>query len=108
VTGPSPRRWDDYTASAPRSSPRWAESDRGWLLDGSRTALGFYLDYGPDYSRSPHEYCRPSACRCRLSQPGNILAVDCRTDDNRASHWVETIADAKAWLEYQLTPAEAL
>jgi hypothetical protein len=57
-------RWDE---------PAQATSPRGWLMTGG-TCAGFYLDYGPDHYRSPHDYCRPEQL-CPQCQPGNVLAV---------------------------------
>lgn len=47
-------RWDEYRASEPHGSARWASSDRGWAyadLPGTGQAdghpcVGFYIDYG--------------------------------------------------------------
>jgi len=93
--------WEDYSAQASRRSNRWAASDRGWLFDGKRErSLGNYLDYGPDHYRSPHEYCRPNACTCRASQPGNVHAIVYRGDQGATTcHYFETVEQAKAWIE---------
>jgi hypothetical protein len=92
------RRWDEYSPSAPHSSDRWATTARGWLFAGNQSR-GFYLDYGDQHHRSPHEYCR-GECHCRLSQPGNILAVI----NDGASRYVETVEQAKKFVEDGVCP----
>ena len=88
--------WKIHEAVAPRRSLRWAVSDRGWLFAGSEDkARGYYLDYGPDHYRSPHEYCR-GACECRDSQAGNVLAVV--VSPKRESRWLETTHAARQWI----------
>jgi len=105
--------WNDHTPD--KRGLHWAASIRGWLFARTTTkdwpnverkgigwiepnSLGNYLDYGPNHYRSPHEYCTEGACRCRLSQPGNIHCVayglGCR--------YVETVEQAKAWIEEQV------
>lgn len=83
--------WDDYSAKAKKRSDRWAATDRGWFYAGtgdSRITLGHYLDYGPNHYRSPES---------REAQPGNVHAVSCTS----GSHYFETVAQAKAWIEAQ-------
>lgn len=75
-----------------------------------QSSLGNYLDYGPDHYRSGHEYCgrfnpgiqeaAPDGCQCRQSQPGNIHCI-CYASNR--SRYVETVEQARAWIE-----AEAL
>ena len=106
--------WDD--CSPDKRARHWAASIRGWLFaltpvhdwpnvkrDGigwtEPSSLGNYLDYGPDHYRSPHEYCHENRCTCRLSQPGNI---HCVVSGVNGGHYVETVADAKAWIEEQV------
>lgn len=84
------RRWDE---------PAGAASPRGWLHEDG-TVTGFYLDYGPEYYRSPHEYCAPGR-PCRDCQPGNVLA--CRYPGGPTavseSRFCETVAEARKWVE---------
>ena len=94
--------WDDYKAVAPRSSDRWASSDRGWLFAGGENrAIGHYLDYGANHYRSGHEYCR-AECTCERSQPGHVHAVVCsKLEGIGAEAWryFETVEHAKEWIE---------
>lgn len=94
--------WDDYYAGMDRDSERWASSDRGWFFVRD-VCRGHYLDYGPSHYRSPHEYCAPGACDCRLSQPGNVHAVRFRRDARNQPHayqsrYFPTVAEAKVWI----------
>lgn len=80
--------------------PQPEASDRAWLRDDLGTVVGFFLDYGPDHYRSPHDYCtadRP----CRDCQPGNVLvcAYPAGPSTPTASRYVVTRADAVAWIE---------
>ena len=84
------QRWDE---------PAGAASPRGWLHRAG-TCVGFYLDYGPDHYRSPHEYCQPGR-ECRDCQPGNVLAVRYPNGpgaEPRTSAWVETVAQAREFV----------
>lgn len=98
-----PRGWDNYTPAASRRSNRWATSARGWLWDGeSESSLGNYLDYGPQHYRSPHQYCAPGRCDCRESQPGDIhCIVYARAGYPLRSRYVETVEQAREWIEQQ-------
>lgn len=104
TTTTTARRWDE---------PAGATTPRGWLHIGE-LVTGFYLDYGPDHYRSPHSstvgtvngprevtWCKPGA-ECPTCQPGNILAVrypDGPSSPDHRSRYVETIAQARAWVE---------
>ena len=88
--------WDEPAAVTPR----------GWLHRADGVTVGFYLDYGPDHYRSPHEYCQPDH-PCRDCQPGDVLAVRYLNGpgtEPRASAWAETIAQAR---EFVAAPAAA-
>jgi hypothetical protein len=87
--------WDIHEASAPHESERWAITDRGWLFHGCGTALGHYLDYGPDWNGEDR------------SPDGNVHAVSishtrhengCTTATREARHF-RTCVQARAWLE---------
>jgi hypothetical protein len=86
------RCWDE---------PAGATSPRGWLNAGN-FCVGFYLDYGPDHYRSPHEYCQPDH-PCRDCQPGNVLAVRYPegpgAEQPRGSRYFETVQAARSWVE---------
>ena len=64
------------------------------------TAVGFYLDYGPDHYRSPHEYCQPGNL-CRDCQPGNVLAIRYPGGPGTAFEWryVETLDQARRYVQ---------
>lgn len=98
------------------NEPEGAVTPRGWLFGGELegTSLGFYLDYGSEHYRSPHEmtregdgrvlvFCDPESDRatrvCRQHQPGNILAVVV----DGPSRYVETVEDARRWIESEVT-----
>lgn len=98
------RGWTEYTPTAHRNSGKWAISARGWLWDGEHeSSLGNYLDYEADHYRSGHEYCPPNGCNCRESQPGNIhcLVYKSATTGGQRSRYVETIEQARAWIEVE-------
>jgi hypothetical protein len=99
--------WDEYTPTAKPSSAKWATTARGWYFrDGA--AVGNYRDYGPlDYRRSPHEFCHVNRCICELSQPGKIHCVTNTPDGHViAWRWVETVEQAKQWIEEQTAAHE--
>lgn len=84
-------RWDE---------PAGAVSPRGWLHRADGVTVGFYLDYGPDYYRSPHPYCTPDRL-CRDCQPGNVLAVRYPGGPGtkpRDSAFVETVGQAREFV----------
>jgi hypothetical protein len=93
------RRWDE---------PAGAVSPRGWLHE-NETVTGFYLDYGPEHYRSPHEYCQPGRL-CRECQPGNVLAVRYPggpgSGGPRDSRFCETVAEARGWVETGAVPGD--
>lgn len=81
--------------------PAGAASPRGWLHRADGNVIGFYLDYGPDHYRSPHEYCQPGR-PCPDCQPGNVLAVRYPRGPGtspRGSRYVETIEQARGYVE---------
>ena len=108
-----PFTWDE---------PAGCATPRGWLhSDTVNACVGFYLDYGPDSYRPEHasiintingpmlrQWCQPGN-ECRECQPGNILAVrypDGPTIDvNRTSRYVETIEQAREFIERGDQPA---
>ena len=95
--------------------PAGACSPRGWLRSDGM-AVGFYLDYGPDHYRTEHAsevrtvtgprmvtWCMPGHL-CADCQPGSILAVrypggPSDYDGPRASRYVESVAQARAFCE---------
>lgn len=88
-----------------RRTGGWDEpkADRGWLFapgtEYGQNALGYYLDYGPDHYRTPHEYCGDYECTCSLAQPGHVLAVACHsTDHGPAYRYFESTEQAKRWI----------
>jgi hypothetical protein len=84
------------------NEPAEATSPRGWLCNpGVQLCEGFYLDYGPDHYRSPHEYCGGPSDLCRECQPGNILAVHVggNYEARRSHRWCESVDEARSWLE---------
>ena len=110
--------WNDCTPSARHNAGAWAASDRGWLMAvcdrktygavydeqakqwREPSSLGSYLDYGPEHFRTSHEYCKPDDCHCRISQPGNIHCVVYTPGNGVRPHcYVETVAQAHAWIE---------
>ena len=94
-----PKGWQDLRADANRRSQMWASSDRGWLWDGSsEISRGYYLDYGPECYRSNHGFCGRE-CTCALTQPGRILCVVPVSALRRHSRYVETIEEARQWIE---------
>jgi len=90
-------RWDEYTDQVERDSNNWATTPRGWLFANDK-CVGFYLDYGPNHYRSPHQYCRPNHLCCEC-QPGNVLAVV----NGGGSRYVETLDQAKQFVESGVT-----
>jgi hypothetical protein len=91
-------RWDE---------PPGALSPRGWLHVGG-IVTGFYLDYEAGHYRSPHEYCTP-ARPCRDCEPGNILCVRYPNGPSttpRTSRWVQTLDEARQWVESGTMPGE--
>ncbi len=99
---------DTLRLSPPATMNRWDEpagaaSPRGWLHRADGNTVGFYLDYGPDHYRSPHEYCQPETGRlCRECQPGNVLAVwypNGPGTEPRGGTWTETVAQAREFVE---------
>jgi hypothetical protein len=82
--------WDEPAGGlSPRS---WYRSTRN---DPNGPCDGFYLDYGPDHYRIPHEYCRDG--NCATCQPGNVLGVI--VQGPREAMWFPTVAEARAWVE---------
>lgn len=95
------------------NEPAGATTPRGWLHT-EQYCVGFYLDYGPGHYRSPHSsmlntingmrevtFCKPGDL-CPDCQPGNILAVRYPNGpgtEPRGSRYVETIAEARSFVE---------
>lgn len=80
--------------------PEGAHTPRGWMRRDD-IVVGLYLDYGPDHYRSPHRYCGPGR-ECPDCQPGNILALRYPGGPGttpRESRYVETVDQARAWIE---------
>lgn len=97
--------------------PAGASSPRGWLYSNG-TAVGWYLDYGADHNRPHHEteirpgkvvsFCQPDRL-CQDCRPGSILVS--RYPDGPHTEtmrrYVETIAEARAFVESGVTAAVA-
>jgi hypothetical protein len=75
---------DDHVLYDNERLPIWDEDLNDWR---EQSTLGNYLDYGPDHYRSAES---------RADQPGN---VHCIAYGPTRTHYSETVADAKAWIE---------
>jgi hypothetical protein len=89
---------DDYSASAPIESDRWAATDRGWLYDYAfgNWPVGNYVDYAPC---GPHHAEHPEGAVHAVVTPyryhpetGSIWRYLGET------RWCRDVDDAKAWI----------
>lgn len=100
----SATRTSSYETNKVWDEPKGASSPRGWYwpksttIHGRTLCAGHYLDYGANHRRFDEQ---------QTTQPGNIHCVVIAKDTSRcyASRYVETVAEARAWIEQEAVKA---
>jgi hypothetical protein len=93
--------FDDYLASAPHASERWAATDRGWMYDEGGDCVGFYLTYEAIVG---YREASVLACIYARVHPGTGYGGTC----NNRSKDCGTVHEARAWMREAQTGQRAL